>query len=196
MMKVVTFGDKLKNPEKIEQLCKKVEKFDGLCICSDKRAKPNGVWRKEHTINGNGTWFYKFSYGHNGVEIWKKVGESDTVVLEKPSVGQKPKSFKSCKKHLMEYGKEEMLSDGIQLTKKGTVEFFISEKHHPTAFMEKLSELVEGGMNVEEARNKINETPVYMEIYYEKGKGLFMVECESIEKGIEIHSPYTCEKYY
>lgn len=190
-MNVLTFGGKLKDPNKANELEVRYKNLKGTIMCSDKRTKPNGVWKRAKTINSNGVWFYKFPFGHNGLEIWKKVGISSSVVLEKGYVEDvEPKHF------LNPEGKEEILSYGIKKSSNGFYEFYLSEQHHPIAYREKLKELMGCGKTEEEARKIINETPICLELYYERGKGLFMVECDAIEDGVDIFSPYTTKKYH
>ena len=66
----------------------------------------------------------------------------------------------------------------------------------PIAFNNKVEELLEEkAFNTrEEAEKWLSQTPIELEIYYEKGKGLFGVEAEAIESiGNEICSPYSKE---
>lgn len=75
------------------------------------------------------------------------------------------------------------------------IEVRLSREKTPIAFKEKLEELMEeGAFNTEkEAIEWIENTPFVMEMYYEKGHGLFLVESESLEGG-GIASPYTKEE--
>ena len=74
------------------------------------------------------------------------------------------------------------------------IEVRLSREKTPKAFKEKLEELMEeGAFNTEkEAIEWIEKTPFVMEIYYERGSGLFLVESETLESG-DIVSPYTKE---
>ena len=74
------------------------------------------------------------------------------------------------------------------------IEIRLSREKTPKAFKEKLEELMEeGAFNTEkEAIEWIEKTPFVMEIYYERGSGLFLVESEALENG-DIVSPYTKE---
>ena len=74
------------------------------------------------------------------------------------------------------------------------IEVRLSREKTPKAFKEKLEELMEeGAFNTEkEAIEWIEKTPFVMEIYYERGSGLFLVESEALENG-DIVSPYTKE---
>ena len=74
------------------------------------------------------------------------------------------------------------------------IEVRLSREKTPKAFKEKLEELMEeGAFNTEkEAIEWIEKNPFVMEIYYERGSGLFLVESEALENG-DIVSPYTKE---
>ena len=74
------------------------------------------------------------------------------------------------------------------------IEVRLSREKTPKAFKEKLEELMEeGAFNTEkEAIEWIEKTTFVMEIYYERGSGLFLVESEALENG-DIVSPYTKE---
>ena len=70
----------------------------------------------------------------------------------------------------------------------------LSEDKTPVAFRNKVQELVEAGMTESEARKFVLETPFVLEIYYEKGYGLFAVESDTLEGCAEsICSPYSQE---
>ena len=75
------------------------------------------------------------------------------------------------------------------------IEVRLSREKTPIAFNEKLNELMEeGAFNTEkEAIEWIEKTPFVMEMYYEKGHGLFLVESEAIDS-CDIVSPYTKEE--
>ena len=75
------------------------------------------------------------------------------------------------------------------------IEVRLSREKTPIAFKEKLDELMEeGAFNTkEEATAWIEKTPFVMEMYYEKGHGLFLVASEALEGG-GIASPYTKEE--
>lgn len=203
-MNVTVFGDKLKNPERISKVMQMVRGLEGTCYVSEKKTKPNGVWQRCKAINGNGEWFYKFNVGHTPTEIWKKVGESNQVVLKKGFYsGSEQRHMQQPAKtevvldkqyKLNEDGREETLQDGIKQF-NGVYEFFLTEEYHPIAFNNKLRELISEGMSEDAARHFIKNTPVSMEVYYETGKGMFMVECNSIERGDKIYSPYTKTMY-
>ena len=75
------------------------------------------------------------------------------------------------------------------------IEVWISREKTPIAFKEKLDELMEEGAfdTEKEAIEWIEKTPFVMEMYYEKGQGLFLVESEAIDN-CDIVSPYTKEE--
>ena len=62
----------------------------------------------------------------------------------------------------------------------------------PKAFKEKVDELMEEGMfdNREEAEAWVTDAPIELELYYEKGNGLFGVESGFVESVSEFTSPY------
>ena len=61
-----------------------------------------------------------------------------------------------------------------------SVDIVLTEKDHPNAYKAKLEELVESGLTEDEARAFIVTTPFAMEVFYEKGCGLFAVEGEAV----------------
>ena len=71
------------------------------------------------------------------------------------------------------------------------IEVRLSREKTPIAFKEKLDELMEEGAfdTEKEAIEWIEKTPFVMEMYYEKGQGLFLVESEAIDN-CHIVSPY------
>lgn len=85
----------------------------------------------------------------------------------------------------------------VKINKPGyeeVIEVRLSREKTPKAFKEKLEELMEEGAfdTEKEAIEWIEKTPFVMEIYYERGSGLFLVESEALENG-DIVSPYTKE---
>ena len=68
----------------------------------------------------------------------------------------------------------------------------LTERDTPIAFQAKIDELMEQGAfeNEDEAKKWLSNTPIELEIYYEKDNGLFAVESEAVESGT-IYSPYT-----
>jgi len=74
-------------------------------------------------------------------------------------------------------------------------EIILTEDKYPTAYANKLKCLMQGaGMTEQEARNEIAAVPIEMELYYEVGAGLMMVESGAVESGT-IYSPYSGELY-
>lgn len=73
-----------------------------------------------------------------------------------------------------------------------SVNITLSKENTPIAYQNKLDELMECGAfdTKAEAEKWISETHIELELYYEKGYGLFGVEAEAIEC-TEIHSPYS-----
>ena len=71
----------------------------------------------------------------------------------------------------------------------------INLSKYPKAFANKLDELMETGAfdNRDEAKKWLTETPIVLELYYEKDQGLFAVESEALENcGVgDIVSPYS-----
>ena len=77
-----------------------------------------------------------------------------------------------------------------------TIEVKLSEEKTPIAFKNKLEELIGQGMTEADARKFINETPIILELYYEKDSGLFAVESEALDSCPEtICSPYSREPF-
>ena len=75
----------------------------------------------------------------------------------------------------------------------------LTKEKFPKAFKAKVEELLEEGVckTEEEAEKIVNDMEFELEIYYEKGTGLFAVESEAVESGT-IYSPYSrelCEPY-
>ena len=75
------------------------------------------------------------------------------------------------------------------------IEVRLSREKTPITFKNKLEELMEEGAfdTEKEAIEWIEKTPFVMEMYYEKGQGLFLVESEAIDN-CDIVSPYTKEE--
>ncbi len=74
------------------------------------------------------------------------------------------------------------------------IEIFLTEEKHPTAYANKLKCLMSSGMSEEEARHEISTIPIEMEMYYEVGSGLMLVESGAVDSGT-IYSPYSGEIY-
>ena len=75
------------------------------------------------------------------------------------------------------------------------IEVRLSREKTPITFKNKLEELMEEKAfdNEKEAIEWIEKTPFVMEMYYEKGHGLFLVESDTLD-GVGIASPYTKEE--
>lgn len=76
-----------------------------------------------------------------------------------------------------------------------SINIVLSEHTYPIMFREKVKELVEEcGMTLEEARNEVEGMVIEVELYYEKGLGMFGIEAEAVECfGDSLKSPYTGE---
>lgn len=75
------------------------------------------------------------------------------------------------------------------------IEVRLSREKTPITFKNKLEELMEEKAfdNEKEAIEWIEKTPFVMEMYYEKGHGLFLVESDALDCGGMV-SPYTKEE--
>ena len=71
----------------------------------------------------------------------------------------------------------------------------LTKDKFPIAFATKVEELIEQGVceTKEEAESLVADMEIELELYYEKGHGLFAVETEAVDSGT-IFSPYTCEE--
>lgn len=78
-------------------------------------------------------------------------------------------------------------SDNIEV-----IEVYLTKEQFPNAYEAKFNELIENGLSKEDAEKFLLETPFQLELYYEKGEGLFGVEADNVESG-SICSPYTGE---
>ena len=78
-----------------------------------------------------------------------------------------------------------------------SVNIQLSRDKTPIAFKNKLNELMEQGCfeTEEEAIEFIESAPIKMELYYEKGHGLIMVESEALDSNWDVFSPYTKEPF-
>ena len=72
-----------------------------------------------------------------------------------------------------------------------TIEVRLDRNKTPISFKNKVDELMEQGAfdTREEAEKWVEETPIILEMLYEKHSGLFAVESEAIDSGLV--SPYT-----
>ena len=70
----------------------------------------------------------------------------------------------------------------------------LTKEKFPKAFAAKVEELLEEKVcsTQEEAESIVKDMNFELEVYYEKGTGLFAVESEAVESGT-IYSPYTAE---
>lgn len=75
-----------------------------------------------------------------------------------------------------------------------TIEVRLDRNKTPISFKHKVDELMEQGAfdTREDAEKWVEETPIVLEMIYEKHSGLFAVESESIESGV--FSPYSREE--
>ena len=83
----------------------------------------------------------------------------------------------------------------VVINKPGAEEIIkvrLSKTETPVAYQKKLEELLEEGVfdTQEEAEKWLNQNPIVLELYYEKGCGLFAVESDALESST-IKSPYT-----
>ena len=71
----------------------------------------------------------------------------------------------------------------------------LTKDKFPIAFENKVQELLEEGCfeTREEAEKVVSSYPIEIELYYEKGLGLFAVESGAVESHYGIYSPYTRE---
>lgn len=72
--------------------------------------------------------------------------------------------------------------------------FKLTREKFPKAYQAKVEELLEQNVCETEAEAEalIKDMVFELEVYYEKGTGLFAVESEAVESGT-IYSPYTAE---
>ena len=73
-----------------------------------------------------------------------------------------------------------------------SINITLSRENTPIAYQNKLDELMECKAfdTQSEAEEWLSETPIELELYYEKGYGLFGVESEAVENA-ELQSPYS-----
>jgi len=70
----------------------------------------------------------------------------------------------------------------------------LSRELTPIAYNNKVEELTEQGLSREEAENAVDDMEFVMELYYQKGYGLFLIESEPLLY-TTIVSPYNGEEY-
>jgi hypothetical protein len=69
----------------------------------------------------------------------------------------------------------------------------LTKDKYPVAFENKVQELMEEcKLTREEAEESVSKMEIELEIYYEKGYGLFAVESGAVDSGT-IYSPYSGE---
>lgn len=77
------------------------------------------------------------------------------------------------------------------------IEVKLSKGKTPIAYKNKINELLKQKVfdTKEEAEEWLDNTPIEVEMYYEEGHGLFLVESEAIESATDglLCSPYTKE---
>lgn len=75
-----------------------------------------------------------------------------------------------------------------------SIDIKLEKYKFPIAYAAKKKELIEQyGMTEQQAEDYIETTPIEMEIYYQEGYGMFLVEAEAVECSA-IYSPYTKEE--
>lgn len=74
------------------------------------------------------------------------------------------------------------------------IEVILNRYKNPISFKNKVDELMEEGAfdTREEAEKWVENTPITLELMYEKHCGLFAVESEAIDAGV--YSPYSQEE--
>ena len=73
--------------------------------------------------------------------------------------------------------------------------FHLSKEKYPIAYNAKVEELMEEcDMKRKDAEFAVDDMEFELEIYYEKGIGLFAVETEAVDSHATIYSPYTKEE--
>lgn len=75
-----------------------------------------------------------------------------------------------------------------------TITVKLSKEKTPIAFKNKVEELIDEGMLPDEAEKFVEEADFFMEMYYQKGYGLFLVESEPLDY-TDICSPYNADVY-
>lgn len=75
-------------------------------------------------------------------------------------------------------------------TQPETITITLSESQHPAAFNAKLNDLVNSGLDKDEARRVIY-AGIEMEVLHSPEFGTFLIESESLESAYDIVDPYT-----
>jgi hypothetical protein len=70
------------------------------------------------------------------------------------------------------------------------VDIYLDPNKHPKAFGLKKEELVSAGLSEKNAETFIMTTPIQMELFYSKDRGLFAVESEAVGN-TDVYDPYT-----
>lgn len=80
------------------------------------------------------------------------------------------------------------------ISEEEIIEVRLDRNKTPISFRNKVDELMEQGAfdTREDAEKWVEETPIVLEMIYEKHSGLFAVESEAIESGV--YSPYSREE--
>ena len=75
-----------------------------------------------------------------------------------------------------------------------TFDVILNRHKNPISFKNKVDELMEEGAfdTREEAEKWVENTPITLELMYEKSYGLFAVESEAVDAGL--YSPYSQEE--
>lgn len=70
------------------------------------------------------------------------------------------------------------------------VDIYLDPNKHPKAFGLKKEELVSAGLSEKNAETFIMTTPIQMELFYSKNRGLFAVEGDAVGN-TDVYDPYT-----
>jgi len=71
------------------------------------------------------------------------------------------------------------------------IDIILDRNKWPIAWQAKKDELMnEAGMSEKDAENFIVTTPIQMELYYNYGFGLYLVETEAVEACVPMFDPY------
>ena len=85
----------------------------------------------------------------------------------------------------------EMEDEAVKVqTQPETITITLSESQHPAAFKAKLNDLINAGLEKDEARRVIYGG-IEMEVMYSPEFGTFLVESESLESANDVVDPYT-----
>lgn len=77
-----------------------------------------------------------------------------------------------------------------------SIDIKVRRDNYPIIYQRKLEEMVEEGnySTIEEAEKDNPQFIIELELYYDKGNGLYGVEVDAVESGAEsLCSPYTAE---